>query len=212
MQQDIKNSVIVNIEHLGKGIAYEVQYLEDDSYQTFYVDYHALANHYPEDFNTDLIANESDRTISQMIELDIDNEEMDFYRLIDGLIVSIDHPVKDVKNDELTFYYEDFFTWVNHFDYVKQNKYSFAYYVQQCAKYDKGFFRWLFDDDSIQDHGKNLPSKHQELYNEYLLDNMTMDSRIDSILTVIKDSNDAEYYMECNYSGTPDHMSIVIKN
>jgi hypothetical protein len=201
MQQDIKNSVIVNIEHLGLGIAYEIQFLEDDTYETFYVDYHALANHFDENFNTDLIANLSDSTIIDMIDEDIEYEEMDFYRLIDGLIVSIDHPVKDVKNDEMTFYY---------FDYVRRNKFSYAYYIQRCADEDRNFFRWLFDDESIEDHGKNLPSKYQELYNEYLWDNMTMDSRIDSILTVIKDSDDAEYYMECNYSGTPDHMSIII--
>ena len=203
MQQDIKNTMIVKIEHLGRGIAYEVQYLEDDTYETFYCDYHALANHYPEDFNTDLIANESDTNIIDMIDQDIDNDEMDFYRLIDGMIISIDHPVKDVKNDELTFYY---------FDYVKQNKYSFAYYVQQCAQDDKGFFRWLFDDDSIEDYGYHLSEKYRELYREYLWDNMTMDHRVTSLTSVIDDSDEAEYYMECNYSCTPDHMSIIIKD
>jgi len=201
MERNIKNTLIVNIEHLGNGIAYEVQYLEDNpaSYEVFYCDYHALAGHFDEDFNTDLIANLSDNTIISMIELDIEYEEMDFYRLIDGMIVSIDYPVKDRKNDELTFYY---------FDYVKQNKYSFAYYVQQCAKDDKGFFRWLFDDPSCPDH--TCPKKYLKLYNEYLWDNMDNENRINSLLTVIKDPDDAEKYVECNYSGTPDHMSIII--
>tara|TARA_R110000824_G_scaffold395070_6_gene595402 strand:- start:7707 stop:8312 length:606 start_codon:yes stop_codon:yes gene_type:complete len=199
MTQDIKNSVIVNIEHMGLGIAYEVQYLETDTYETFYVDYHALANHFDEDFNTDLIVNLSDSTIIDMIDWDIEYEEMDFYRLIDGMIVSIDLPVKAEKNDQLAYSY---------LDYVKQNKYSFAYYVQQCAQDDRNFFRWLFDDTSCPDH--TCPKQYQELYNEYLWDNMGTDNRIDSILTVIKDSDDADDYLECNYSGTPDHMSIII--
>ena len=200
MQQDIKNTMIVNIEHLGNGIAYEIQYLEDDTYETFYCDYHALSNHYYEDFNTDLIANESDTNIIDMIDQDIDNEEMDFYRLIDGMIISIDHPIKAEKDDQLKYSY---------IDYVKQNKYSFAYYVCYCCAHkDKGFFRWLFNDPSCPDH--TCPKKYQELYREYLWDNMGTDNRIDSILTVIKDSDDAYDYLECNYSGTPDHMSIII--
>ena len=201
MQQDIKNTMIVNIEHLGNGIAYELQYLETDTYETFYCDYHALANHFDEGFNTDLIANLSDSNIIDMIALDIDHEDMDFYRLIDGMIISIDLPVRAEKDDELGFYY---------IDYVTRNKFSYAYYIQRCADEDRNFFRWLFDDDSIEDHGKNLSSKYQELYAEYLWDNMGTDNRIDSILTVINDSDDAEDYLECNYSGTPDHMSIII--
>jgi len=197
--KNIQNSIVVNIEHLGLGIAYELQYLETDTYETFYCDYHALANHYYEDFNTDLIANESDSTISQMIELDIANEEMDFYRLIDGLIMSIDHPVKAEKDNELKYSY---------LDYVKGNKYSFAYYVQEVAQSDRGFFRWLFDDDSLQDF--DCPAKYLNLFHNYLWDNMNIDNRINSLLTVIKDSDDAQRYMEVSYSGTPDHMSIII--
>lgn len=197
--KNIQNSIVVNIEHLGLGIAYELQYLEDDTYETFYVDYHALANHYDEHFNTDLIANESDSTIIDMIDQDIEYEEMDFYRLIDGMIVSVDHPIKAEKDDQLKYGY---------FDYVKQNKYSFAYYVHQCAKEEPGFFRWLFNDDSLQDF--DCPAKYLNLFHNYLWDNMTIENRINSLLTVIKDSDDAEKYMECSYSGTPDHMSIII--
>ena len=85
--KDIKNSIIVTIEHVGLGIVYEVQYLEIDQYQTFYCDYHALANHYYEDFDTDLIVNETDSNIIDMIELDIANDEMEFYKVVNGTIV-----------------------------------------------------------------------------------------------------------------------------
>ena len=84
---DIKNSIIVTIEHVGLGIVYEVQYLENDKYEEFYCDYHALANHFDEDFNTDLIANLSDTNIIDMIQLDIENDEMEFYKVVNGTIV-----------------------------------------------------------------------------------------------------------------------------
>lgn len=111
------------------------------------------------------------------------------------------HTIKAEKDDQLKYSY---------IDYIKHNKYSFAYYVQQVAQSDKGFFRWLFDDDSLQDF--ECPAKYQELFYSYLWDNMTMDHRITSLTSVMDCSDEAEYYMECDYSATPDHMTITIKN
>ena len=95
---DIKDSIVVNIEHCGNGLIYELQFLENDTYQDFYLDYAALCNHYPEYFDLSLIANESFDDLSHKIQTDIENEEMEFY-LFDGTdIIHIDESNKFNKS------------------------------------------------------------------------------------------------------------------
>tara|TARA_R100001443_G_C3346250_1_gene175680 strand:- start:1135 stop:1455 length:321 start_codon:yes stop_codon:yes gene_type:complete len=98
MIKDIKNSIVVNIEHCGDGLIYELQFLENDTYQQFHLLYDALCNYYPEDFDLSLLAYESFDDLSYKIETLIENEEMEFY-LFDGIdVYHIDESDKFNKN------------------------------------------------------------------------------------------------------------------